>query len=284
MKDTLLLLKETLASWNAHKAPKMGAALAYYTTFSMAPLVVLTVGLAGMVVEQAEARAAIVSQLSTLMGTDGGTIAEAILTHSANQEKGLWATVLGFLVLLVGASGVFAELQDSLNTIWDAPPRQRPWLALLQERLLSFAMVFVLGFLMLVSLVLSAGIATVGAGLQSWLPGFDLVWESANSLASFVVITLLFAAIYRFLPDVRIAWRDVWTGAALTAALFILGKLLLGFYIARSAFASVYGAVGSLVIILVWVFYSAQIFFFGAEFTRAFARRHGSRPDLAVKS
>jgi membrane protein len=284
MKDTLLLLKETLASWNAHKAPKMGAALAYYTTFSMAPLVVLTVGLAGMVVEQAEARAAIVSQLSTLMGTDGGTIAEAILTHSANQEKGLWATVLGFIVLLVGASGVFAELQDSLNTIWEAPPRQRPWLALIRERLLSFAMVFVLGFLMLVSLLLSAGIATLGAGLQRWVPGFDLVWESANSLASFVVITLLFAAIYRFLPDVRIAWRDVWTGAALTAALFILGKLLLGFYIARSAFASVYGVVGSLVIILVWVFYSAQIFFFGAEFTRAFARRHGSRPDLAVKS
>lgn len=276
MKSFLPLLKETLASWNAHKAPKMGAALAYYTTFAMAPLVMLTVGIMGLVVERSDARAAVVTQLSTLIGKEGGTIAEAILTHSAKQQTGLWATIIGVVVLLVGASGVFAELQDSLNTIWGVPAREHPWRALIRERLLSFAMVFVLGFLMLVSLLLSAGIAAIGAGMQGWAPGFAAVWESANSLVSFVVMTLLFAAIYRILPDVSIAWRDVWTGAALTTALFILGKYLLGIYIARSAFASMYGAVGSLVILLVWVFYSAQIFFFGAEFTCVFARRNGS--------
>lgn len=286
LKSFLPLLKETFISWNAHKAPKMGAALAYYTTFSMAPLIVLIVGIAGLVVEQDEARSSIVAQLSTLMGAEGGAIAESILTNSAKQETGLATTMIGLIVLLVGASGVFAELQDSLNIIWDAPIREHPWRALVRERLLSFAMVFVLGFLMLVSLVLSAGIALVGARMKGWAPGFDMIWEGANSLVSFLVITLLFAAIYRFLPDVRIAWRDVWTGALLTSALFILGKYLLGVYIAHSAFASVYGAVGSLVIILVWVFYSAQIFFFGAEFTCVFARRHGShctRPEPQPK-
>ncbi len=284
-KSFFQLLKETFIAWNAHKAPKMGAALAYYTTFSMAPMVMLAVGVIGLVVAQADAQASIVSQLSTIMGSEGGTIAEAILTHSAQQQTGLWATLTGLVVLLVGASGVFAELQDSLNIIWEVPPRERPWRTLIQERLLSFVMVFVLGFLMLVSLLLSAGIAALGAGMKSWAPGFEAVWESANSLVSFVVMTLLFAAIYRFMPDVRIAWRDVWTGAALTTALFILGKYLLGIYIAHSAFTSMYGAVGSLVILLVWVFYSAQIFFFGAEFTCVFARRkgsHRSRPESQI--
>lgn len=271
------LLYETWLSWNAHKAPKMGAALAYYTTFAMAPLVVLTVGVVGLVVEQHAAREAIVAQLSTLIGAEGGAMAEAIFTHSAQPAAGVWATLIGFVVLLIGASGVFIELQDSLNTIWAVPPREGSWRGLIQERLLSFAMVFALGFLVLVSLLLSAGIAALSARLKFWAPpGFDLVWESANSLISFVVILLLFAAIYRFLPDVRIAWRDVWTGAAMTAALFILGKYLLGIYLGHSAFASAYGAAGSLIIILVWVFYSAQIFFLGAEFTCVFARRHGS--------
>ncbi|WP_395740882.1 YihY/virulence factor BrkB family protein [Prosthecobacter sp.] len=283
MKAFIALLKQSFASWNAHNAPKMAAALAYYATFSMAPLLVLIVGIAGWVVEQDDARTAIIAQLSTLMGKEGGTIAEAILTQSAKQAAGIWATIIGFVVLLVGASGVFAELQQSLNAIWEVPPREFPWRALIRGRLLSFAMVFALGFLMLISLVLSAGIAAMSARMELWAPGFGMIWESANSLVSFLVITLLFAAIYRYLPDVRIAWYDVWTGAALTALLFVLGKYLLGIYIGHTAFASAYGAVGSLVIILAWIFYSSLIFFFGAEFTCAFARRHGShcsRPAL----
>ncbi|WP_395745636.1 YihY/virulence factor BrkB family protein [Prosthecobacter sp.] len=276
MKSFFQLLKETMTAWSAHKAPKMGAALAYYTTFSMAPLIMLTVGGVGLVVEKNDARAAVVSELTGLIGKEGGVIAEAILTSSARQQTGLWATLVGLVVLFVGASGVFAELQDSLNTIWEVPPRARAWHALIRERLLSFAMVFVLGFLMLVSLLLSAGIAALSAGMKGWAPAFGIVWEGANAFVSFFVMTALFAAIYRFLPDVRIAWRDVWTGAVMTTLLFILGKYVLGFYIARSAFASMYGAVGSLVVLLAWVFYSAQIFFFGAEFTRVFAHRNGS--------
>lgn len=279
MKTILPLLKETLASWNAHKAPKMGAALAYYTAFSLAPLVVLVVGLVSLAIEQNAARTEIVTQFSGLMGKEGGATVEAILAHSAQQDAGLWATIVGFVVLLVGASGVFGELQDSLNTIWEVPPRERRWLSLIRERLVSFAMVFALGFLVLVSLVLSAGIAALGGYMKGVLPGFDTLWESANSLVSLIVVTLLFAGLFRFLPDVKVAWRDVWTGATITAALFVLGKFLLGFYIGRSAFASAYGAAGSLIIVLLWVFYSAQIFFFGAEFTRAYARRHGSHRD-----
>jgi membrane protein len=286
MNPFVLLLKETLASWKKHNVPKMAAALAYYATFSMAPLLVLIVGIVGWVVEQDEARNAIVTQLSTLMGREGGAIAETILTQSARQSAGVWATIIGFIVLLVGASGVFGELQENLNIIWEVPPREFPWRALIRGRLLSFAMVFALGFLMLVSLALSAGIAAVGERVELWAPGFGMVWEGANSAVTFVVITLLFAAIYRYLPDVRIAWWDVWFGAAITAVLFVLGKYLLGIYLGHTAFASAYGAVGSLVIILAWIFYSALIFFFGAEFTAAFARRHGShcsRPAPAPK-
>lgn len=280
MKRWLPLLKETFAAWSAHKAPTMGAALAYYTAFSLAPLVVLVVGVVGLIVEQDAARAAFVGQITELVGREGGATIEAILAHSAKQEGGLWATVVGFVVLLIGASGVFAELQDSLNTIWEAPPQRRPWVALIRGRLLSFAMVFALGFVVLVSLLLSTAIAALGTYMKSWAPGLGVIWESANSLVSLVVVTLLFAALFRFLPDVRVAWRDVWRGATITAALFIFGKFLLGLYIGRSAFASAYGAAGSLVIVLVWVFYSAQIFFFGAEFTRVFACRHGSHRNV----
>lgn len=283
MKQLVSLLKETYTSWSAHKAPKMGAALAYYTAFSLAPLVMLVVGIVSQFIEKNAARQEIVAQFSELVGKEGAAMVESILAHSAKQNAGLWATLIGFGAVLVGASGVFAELQDSLNTIWEAPPRNRPWLALIRERLLSFAMVFAVGFLVLVSLLLSAAIAALGALLKGWAPGFDVIWESANSGVSLVIVTLMFAALFRFLPDVRIAWRDVWTGAFITAALFVFGKFLLGFYIGRSALASAYGAAGSLIIVLVWVFYSAQIFFFGAEFTRAFARRHGSHRDAEVR-
>lgn len=276
VQNFVALLKAAYRSWSAHQAPKMGAALAYYTTLSLAPLVVIVVGLVGLFIEHNSAQREIAGQFSALMGKDGGATVEAILTHSAEQKAGLGTALAGFFMLLLGASGVFAELQDSLNQIWEVPPRVSGWRTMLRERLLSFAMVFVLGFLVLVSLLASAVMAALGAWLKTWAPGYEAGWESANSVVSLVVITVMFAGLFRFLPNVKIAWRDVWTGAALTAALFVLGKFLLGFYLGRSAFASAYGAAGSLVIVLLWVFYSAQIFFFGAELTCAFARRHGS--------
>ena len=276
MKNFWSLLKTTYHSWSAHKAPKMGAALAYYTTLSLAPLVVIVVGLVGLVVEHDSARAEIVAQFTDLMGREGGAMVETILTHSAEQKAGLWTALVGFVFLLLGASGAFGELQDSLNEIWEVPPRDFHWGTLIRARLLSFSMVFALGFLVLVSLVASAGTAAIAAYAKAWVPGFDAFWEWTNSVVSLVVITVMFAGLFRFLPDVKIAWRDVWTGAAMTAALFVFEKFLLCFYIGRTALGSAYGAAGSLVIVLLWVYYSAQIFFFGAEFTRTFARRSGS--------
>lgn len=276
MKTFWSLLKTTYNSWSAHKAPRMGAALAYYTTLSLAPLVVIVVGLVGLVVEHDSARAQIVAQFSTLMGQEGSAMVETILTHSAAQKAGLWTAIAGFVLLLLGASGVFGELQDSLNEIWEVPPRAGHWRALLRSRLLSFAMVFALGFLVLVSLAASAGTAAAGTYAKAWVPGFDALWEWVNSVVSLAVVTIMFAGLFRFLPDVKIAWRDVWTGAAITAVLFVLGKFLLGLYIGRSAIGSAYGAAGSLVVVLLWVYYSAQIFFFGAEFTRSVAQWRGS--------
>jgi membrane protein len=277
MTRLLPLLKETAACWSAHNAQKMGAALAYYTALSLAPLVIMIVGIGGMLASKDEVRKEVVAQVSSLVGDAGKDTIDSILSNPANHKAGKWATIIGFIVLLVGASGVFGELQDSLNTIWQVPVKKRRWHLLIKKRLLSIGMVFALGFLVLVSLLLSAAIAAVRAYLKGRAPDLDAVWELGNTGVSLVLMTLLFAAVFRFLPDTRIAWRDVWLGAALTAALFILGKFLLGLYLAHSAFASAYGAAGSLLIVLVWVFYSAQIFFFGAEFTYTFACRRGSR-------
>jgi membrane protein len=277
MNTLLALFKETFRSWSAHNAQKMGAALAYYTVFSLAPLLVLVVGVVGLLVGQEETvRIRIHDQAADLMGEAGVLTVDAILSHSAQQESGLRATMIGFIVVLVGASGVFTELQDSLNSIWEVPAGKRRWRLLLRKRLLSFGMVFALGFLVLVSLLLSAGIVALRTYVTAWVPGWESVWENTSLLITFAIVTLLFAAIFRYLPDEHVDWRDVWTGSALTGLLFMLGKFLLGVYISRSAFASAYGAAGSLLVVLVWVFYSAQIFFLGAEFTRAVARRRGN--------
>ena len=276
MMTFLSLLKKTVYSWDAHNAPQMGAALAYYMILSLAPLVILLVGITGLVVEQDAARTEIVAKASALMGQEGAATVQAILSHSAGQQGGLLATIIGFVVLLIGASGVFAELQDSLNRIWEVETSGGLWLRLFRKRILSFAMVFGLGALVLASLLLSAAMAALSAFVNGWVSGLDGVWENANYVVLFILVTLLFAALFRFLPDVRVDWRDVWTGSAITGLLFIFGKFLLSFYIRQSAFASAYGAAGSIVILLLWVFYSAQIFFFGAEFTHAYAQLKGS--------
>ena len=272
MKAVLSLLHETFRQWDAQRVPKMGAALSFYTVFSLAPLAILVLSLVSLAVERNATRAEIVGQFRYFVGREGAEVMEMILTKTAAEDKGVFCSLIGFGVLLIGASGVFGELQDSLNQIWSVSSKRHPVFIFVKERVFSFAMVFVMGFLMLVSFLFSAA--------EDWLherfPRLDASWNFGNAAISLVMIALLFALIYRMVPDARITWRDVWLGAVIAAILFELGKFLLGFYFGRSAIASSYGAAGSIIIILVWVFYSAQILFFGAAFTRVYALRYGS--------
>lgn len=280
LSTTIKLFEESFSSWSEHKAPKMGAALAYYTAFSLAPLIIFILSLVSLVMKRDEAARRLVAQISDLVGAEGGKVVQEILEHASTTRALSWGTVISFVVLWISASGAFGELQDSLNTIWEVPRQKHPWLAMARERLLSLSMVFVLGFFMLTSLVVSAFVT----GLTDWggSPAAKFGLELANSLISLLIISALFGFIFRYLPDAKLHWRDVMPGATFSAALFILGKFLLGLYISHSAFASSYGAAASFVVILFWVFYSAQILYFGAEFTRAYTRRHGShrhRPE-----
>ncbi len=276
MNAILSLFIETFRRWNAHRVPKMGAALSFYTVFSLAPLSILVLSLVSVVVERNAARAEIVGQFRNFVGNEGAEMMEMILTKTAAESTSVLNTLIGFGVLLVGASGVFGELQDSLNQIWGVSSKRHPVFILVKERVFSFAMVFVMGFLMLVSFMFSAAIAAAGSYLHASYPGLDGPWELGNSIVSVLVVALLFALIFRAVPDALITWKDVWLGALVAAVLFELGKFVLGFYFGRSSIASSYGAAGSLIIILVWVFYSAQILFFGAEFTRVYSLRFGS--------
>jgi membrane protein len=276
MKTFLALLAETFRQWSAHRVPRMGAALSFYTIFSLAPLVIFILWLVSLVVERNTARAEIVEQFREFVGPQAAETVETILTRTAAASTGLWEAMVGFVVLLVGASGVFGELQDSLNQIWDVSSKRHPLFVIIKERALALAMLFLMGFLMLVSFLFSAIGAAAGDFLHGRFPRLDGPWEWVNSLVSLLLVAMLFAVIFRMVPDALIAWNDVWMGALMAAVLFVLGKHVLGTYFGRSAIASSYGAAGSLIILLVWVFYSAQIMLFGAEFTRVYAIRHGS--------
>lgn len=276
MKAFISLLGETFRQWNAHRVPRMGAALSFYTVFSLAPLAVLTLSLVSLFVEQNAARAEIVSQFRFQVGNEGAEMVDMILSRTAAAHAGTWGATIGFVVLLVGASGVFGELQDSMNEIWGVSSRRHPVFIMLKERVISFAMVLTMTLLMLVSFLFSAVYAIAGGFLHGMWPSLDGAWEIGSSAFSLLVIALLFALIFRVVPDTRITWKDVWIGASISAVLFVAGKSILGFYFGRSAIASSYGAAGSLIIVLVWVYYSAQILFFGAEFTRVYALRFGS--------
>lgn len=279
MKTLISLLRETVHQWDAHRVPKMGAALSFYTVFSLAPLAIFVLSLVSLVVERNAARAEIVGQFRNFVGNEGADMMEMILTKTSAESAGILGTLIGFVVLLIGASGVFGELQDSLNQIWGVSSKRHPVFIMVKERAFSFAMVFVMGFLLLVSFMFSAFLAAAGTWLHAQLPGLDSSWEWANSVVSLLVVALLFALIFRLIPDTHVTWKDVWLGSLIAAVLFVLGKFVLGFYFGRSALASSYGAAGSLIIILVWVFYSAQIMFFGAAFTQVYARRFGSHRD-----
>lgn len=277
-KDVFKLLKDTVTEWNEDKVPLWAAALAYYTVFSLAPLLLIAIAIAGVAFGEDAARGEIVGQIQGLVGKEGATAIQSMI-QNANRpgSGGTIATVVGVGTLLFGASGVFGQLQDALNTIWGVKPKPGQGIkSFLQSRFLSFAMVLVIGFLLLVSLVLSAALAAIATFFSRFMPDLVILGQVLNFVLSFGFITLLFAAIYKFLPDVNVAWKDLWIGAATTALLFNVGKFLIGLYLGSSGASSTYGAAGSLVVILLWVFYSAQILLFGAEFTQVFAKYRGS--------
>ena len=281
-RDFKVLFMDALNQWNRHNAPRLGASLAFYSLLSLAPLLLVLVSIVGLVFGKSAAREETVREVEALIGPAAGKAIGAFLQGSRNTTHGLIATVAGLITLLFSASGVVIELRDALNTIWDMPTKTTSGLQVIasfvKARLFSFAIVFAIGFLLVVSLALSTWISALGALSASILPGESVLLHVANSLLSFLIITFLFAAIYRVMPDLRIEWRDVLLGGAVTSLLFTIGKLVLGIYLGRASFASTYGAAASIVVLIAWVYYSAQIFFFGAEFTRAFAMRHGSAP------
>jgi membrane protein len=271
-KQILLLAKESVSAWLEDRAASMGAALAYYTAFSLAPLLIIAIAVAGLVFGRDAAQEAVVAQLQGLLGDAGGAAIEEILKSTAEFGGSILALVIGIGALVLTATTAFVELQDDLDRIWKAEPRAGSGLInLIRSRLLSFGMVLFIGFLLAVSLVLSAGIAALG---NSLFGGLELVLHAVTFLISFGVVTALFAMIYKVLPNVKIDWGDVWIGAAITALLFEIGKVLIGLYIGKSSVASSFGAAGPFVVLMLWIYYSTQIFLLGAEFTYAYAHRN----------
>jgi membrane protein len=278
-KELLDLFKRAASEWSDDQAMMQAAALAYYTLFSIAPLIIISISIAGLAFGEQASRGELFSTLQGFLGDQGAKGVEAMVQSAAGQQRtGVFATVVGGLTLLLGASGAFQQLQQSLNLIWKVQPRKSlGWKGFIRQRLLSFSMILVIAFLLLVSLVVSAALAVVGKFLGSTLPGGEALWHVINLVISFGVVTLLFAAIYKVLPDVELAWRDTWIGAAVTALLFAIGKFGIGMYLGKSSVASSYGAAGSIILVLVWVYYSSCILYFGAEFTRAYATRGGRK-------
>lgn len=271
------VLFASLMSWIDHRAGSKGAALAFYTLFSMTPILVLAIALAGYVFGAEAAQGAIVAQVQGLVGPNGAQAIQALLAASRDPASGLVATLIASVLLLLGATSVFAELKGSLDELWGiSPARQSAFIVLLRTRLLSFGLVLVLAFLLLVSLVISAALALLERYAHGILGSSTVLLATISSLISFGVIACMFAVIYKTLPDAPLSWRDVWIGAAFTAGLFSLGKYAIGLYLGNSGVASSFGAAGSVIALLLWVYYSAQIFFLGAEFTRQYALWFGS--------
>src|SRR5882724_1722476 len=272
------LLKTTYLEWSKDKAPRMGAALAYYTIFSLAPLLIIAVAIAGLAFGMEAAQGEIAGQIQGLIGRDGAKAVQSMIQSAHKPVHGVIGSLIGVFVMFLGASGVFSEMQDALNSIWHVNPDSKAGvLNLIKERFLSFGMVLGIGFLLLVSLLLSALLAAIVEYVGSIFPVLAVLLESLDFLLSLLSITVLFAMIFKLLPNIKIAWSDVWVGAALTSLLFTAGKFVIGFYIGKSVSASAYGAAGSLVVVVAWIYYSALLLYFGAEFTRVYARTLGSQ-------
>ncbi len=272
------LLKETFKEWQEDKASRIAAALAYYTVFSISPLLVIAIAIAGAFFGQDTAQEQISDQLTGLVGEDGiKPILLALDNISQPKIRGL-ASLISIAVLILGASGIFAQLQDALNTVWKVKPQPgQGILPFLRKRLSSFLMVLAIGFLLILSLVLSTVVTMVSKYRTDFLPGSQILWENLDFIVSLGLMTFLFGLMFKYVPDVKIAWKDVLVGSVITALLFIFGKFLLGVYISQGSLGSAYGAAGSLIVLLAWVYYSAQIVLFGAEFTQVYSRMYGSK-------
>jgi membrane protein len=274
-------LREVIDEWSKDNALTLGAALAYYTVFSMAPLLVMVIAIAGLVFGRADAQGEIVTQVQGLLGQAGAELIESMIERASEPKSGVLATVISLATMLFGASGVFAQLQGSLNQIWGAETLRRTGVkGQLHRRVMSFSMILGIGFLLLVSLALTTVLSGLHEAIDRYLTVPAEVLSLANFGLSFAVVTALFAMIFKILPDARIEWRDVWLGAGVTALLFTIGKWLIGMYLGRAGVTSVYGAAGSLVLVLLWVYYSSQLLFLGAEFTEVYSRRYGSRQQV----
>lgn len=272
------LAKKSVSAWIDDYAPSMGAAISYYTVFSIAPLLIIVIAVAGFVWGREAVQGQIVDQLSGMIGKEGASGVQALIESANKPVHGLIATIISIGILILGATTVFAELQSSLDRIWNVPPEKKAsglW-ATLRARVLSLGFILGLGFLLAVSLVFGAGVAAFGSWVNGVLPGWEVALQLINIVISLAISTVLFAMIFKLMPQAKISWRDVWVGAVVTAVLFEVGKSLIGLYIGKSGVTSSFAAAGSLVVLLVWVYYSAQIFLLGAEFTWAYAHGHGS--------
>lgn len=277
------ILKRTFHSFIEDEALTRGAAIAFYAATSIAPLLLIVVAIAGLVFGPEASEGAVIEQLSGLMGRQTAEFLQGALANASNTESGTLAALVGLVTLITTASGVFGEMQSTLNVIWKAEPTGTTVSRLIRARAASLGLVAALGFLLVVSLVVSAGITAFGAYLNAILPFGEIVLSVVNAIVSFALLYLVFAAIYKVLPDRHLTWRDITLGAAVTALLFTIGKSLIGWYIGSSAIASTYGAAGSLIVFLLWVYYSVQIFLLGAELTKAFTQRAAARDQLRTR-
>ena len=280
------LFKDAALNWLRDHAQSMGAALAFYTIFSIAPLLLIVISIAGFFFGEEAARGEIFGQLSEMLGTPGALAVQGLIESVGKPAESAVATTFGLVVLFIGATSVFAELQDALDRIWRAPQRQRNrglW-GLLRARLLSFGMILGIGFLLVVSLAFSAGLTALSRWGDPKYEGWSSFARTSEIVLSVVLVTAVFAMIYKAMPRVRIDWRDVWVGAAVTSVLFITGKSLIALYIGTSGITSVFGAAASLIVVMLWVYYSAQIFLFGAEFTWIYSHRFGSRKGESLSA
>jgi membrane protein len=285
--DIKALLVGSFNRWNKQNATRLAGSLAFYSLLSITPLLLVIISVVGMVVGHSTAQKQVVQEITSLVGSAAGNAAAGFVKGSQDTSHGIIATIFGLITLLFSASGVVIELQSALNVIWEVPQPESSGFSMvtsfIKQRLFSFAMVLGVGFLLLVSMVISTWITAFSALSASVLPAEEMLFHIANMLVSFLIITVLFAAIYKVMPDVRLEWRDVLLGGAVTSLLFTIGKLLLGLYLGRASYASMYGAAASIVVLIAWVYYSAQIFFLGAEFTYEFSCRHGSHKHKQPK-
>ena len=282
LSETGRLLKVALQGWWNDRAMSLGASIAFFTVFSLAPMLLAAIAVAGLAFGREAAQGAIVAELGGLIGTNEASTLEAMIASASNVGSGITGMTIGLVTFLILVSGAVIELQDNLNIIWKAePPKGSGFLNFMRTRLISFALVLGIGFLLLVSLVIDAGLSAVSAYIEPNFSGATVILRFLNSFVSFMIAVLLFAMIFKLLPNVDITWNDVWTGALVTGLLFTIGKFLIGYYLGKSNIASSYGAAASLITILLWIYYSSLILLFGAEFTKAYAESRGSQSKMA---